>query len=116
MCRVGECECFNTEEGADFAIGNIWEMYVAQTNEGITNLIKYCSCEVQDVMLNVRESSNDISVYLNGVFVTGSTIIKRDMLFSVLRKFSGTDCLVSRGSSRNSALAFNTMLNRLRGQ
>ena len=50
MCRVGECECINTEEGADFAIGNIWEMYVAQTVEGITNLIKFknfCSCEVQ---------------------------------------------------------------------
>ena len=26
MCRVGEYECVNTEEGADFAIGNIWEM------------------------------------------------------------------------------------------
>ena len=50
MCRVGECECVNTEEGADFAIGNIWEMYVTQTVEGITNLIKFksfCSCDVQ---------------------------------------------------------------------
>ena len=43
-------------------------------------------------MLNVRESSNDISVGLYGVIVTGSTIFERDMLFSVLRNFSGTDC------------------------
>ena len=35
MCKVGECECVNTEEGADFAVGNIWEMYGAQTAEGI---------------------------------------------------------------------------------
>ena len=50
MCRLGECECVNTEEGADFAIGNIWEMYVAQTVESITNLIKFknvCSSDVQ---------------------------------------------------------------------
>ena len=50
MYREGECECFNTKEGADFAIGNIWELYVAQTVEGITNLItfkNFCSCDVQ---------------------------------------------------------------------
>ena len=50
MCRRGECECVNTEEGADVAIGNIWEMYAAQTVEGITNLIKFkkfCSCDVR---------------------------------------------------------------------
>ena len=94
MCRVGECECVNTEEGAVFAIGNIWEMYVAQPVEGITNLIKFKnfgSCDVQGWVLNVRESSNDISVDLYGVIVTGSTIFERDMLFSVLRNCSGTD-------------------------
>ena len=41
MRRLGECHCVNTEEGADIAIGNIWEMYVTQTVEGITNLIKF---------------------------------------------------------------------------
>ena len=48
MCRVGEG--VNTKEVADFAIGNIWEMYVAQTVERITNSIKFknfCSCYVQ---------------------------------------------------------------------
>ena len=39
MCRAGECECIKTEEGADFDIENIWEMYVTQTVESITNLI-----------------------------------------------------------------------------
>ena len=96
MCRVGECECINTEEGADFAIGNIWEIYVAQTVEGITNLIKFqknfAAATFRDGVLNVRESSNDISVDLYGVIMTGSTIFERDMLFSVLRNCSGTDC------------------------
>ena len=39
-----------TPRSADFAIRNIWEKYVAQTVEGITNMIKFknfCSCDVQ---------------------------------------------------------------------
>ena len=95
MCRVGQYECINTEEGTDFAIDNIWEMYVAQTFEGITNLIKFknfAAATFRDGVLNVRESSNDISVDLCRVIVTGSTIFERDMLFSVLRNCSGTDC------------------------
>ena len=43
-------------------------------------------------MLNVREGSNDISVDLYGVILTGPTIFEKDMMFSVLRNCSGTDC------------------------
>ena len=67
MCRVGESECVNTEEGVDFAIGNIWEMDVAQTVEGITNLINskiFAAAMFRNGVLKFRESSNDISVDL----------------------------------------------------
>ena len=70
MYKVGECECVNTEEGTDFAIGNIWEMYVAQTVEGITNLIKvkYCfSCDVQGW---VAERSREFKRYFSYLFGT----------------------------------------------
>ena len=95
MSKVGECKCVNTEEGADFAIGSIWEMYVAQTVENITNLFSskiFAAATFKDGLLNVRESSNEISVDFYGVIVTGSTIFEMDMLYSVLRNFSGTDC------------------------
>ena len=45
-----KCESVNTEESVYFAILNLWQLNVAQTFEGITNLIKFknvCGCNVQ---------------------------------------------------------------------
>ena len=76
----------------------MWRKLLKTSHNWLSSTI-FAAATFRDGVLNVRESSNDISVDLYGVIVTGSTIFERDMLFSVLRNCSGTECRVSRGSS-----------------